>query len=195
MTDIYLAKTANGFQPATEIDADKCSSWKIGDVIRVKAQKPRNGKHHRKGMALLNLGFEYWEPRVSFLTAGERHMANVIAERLDAMGGGTGVIIEQVMQIAKAVEDSRRDKIGELEKSFEAYRKDITVKAGFYELERGPSGIVKTAQSISYDKMSQESFSEWYKAAFGIIWNETLSKHFESEQQAEQAVNNMFEYV
>lgn len=193
--EFYLLRTVSGFQPATEQDMEAVQAFKVGDVIRVMAQKPRNGRHHRKGFALLQLGFNYWEPPVSLLTAGERHMAQVIAERLDAMGGGSGVIVEQVAMIAKEMEDKRRDQIGELEKSFDAFRKDITIRAGFYEVEMSPNGIQKRAKSLAFDKMPQEEFSKWYKAAFGVLWNMILSRHFPNEQEAEKAACQLLEFV
>lgn len=193
--EFYLLRTVSGFQPATEQDLEACHAFKVGDVIRVLAQKPRNGRHHRKGFALLQLGFNYWVPPVSLLTAGERHMAQVIAEKLDTMGGGSGVIIEQVLQIAKGLEESRRDQIGELEKSFDAFRKDITIRSGFYDIEMSPSGIQKRAKSLSFSAMPQEEFSRWYKSVFSVLWNLVLSRHFDSEQDMENAVNQMLEFV
>jgi len=193
--EFYLLRTVSGWQPATEHDLSFCQPYKVGDVIRVTAQKPRNGKHHRKAFALLQLSFNYWEPPISFLTSGERHMAQVIAERLDAMGGGSGVIISQVSQIAQQVAGSRRDKLGEPEKSFEAFRKDITIRAGYYDIELSPSGISKKAKSLSFSAMPQDEFSEWYKAAFGVLWNLVLSKHFPTEQEAEEAANQMLEFI
>lgn len=193
--EFYLIRTVSGFQPATEQDLEACMPYKVGDVIRFMAQKPRNGKHHRKGFALLQLGFNYWEGNSSFLTAGEKNMASFLADKLDKMAGGSGVIVQAISELVKQKEKQRMDKIGVIEKSFNAYRKEVTIKAGFYDIERSPSGIKKHAHSLSYDRMPQESFNEWYKASFGIIWNETLSKHFASEKEADDAANNMLEYI
>jgi len=193
--EIHLKKINQGFFPATEQDQEACRLYKVGDTIRFKAQKPRNGAHHRKGFALLQLGFSYWEPPTEPLTAGERHMAQIIADRLDAMGGGSGVIVEQVALIAKEVADNRLLRIGELEKSFDAFRKDVTIRAGFYDLEMSPSGLQKKARSLSFGSMAQEDFNAWYKAVFSVIWNLVLVRHFETEEQMENAVNSMLEYL
>ena len=57
-----LVKTLSGMLPA-DPDSDK---WyrkrKLGAVIRVKATEIRNYGFLKKFFALLNLGFEYWQP-------------------------------------------------------------------------------------------------------------------------------------
>ena len=195
MSEFYLTKTLTGFAPATEQDLESCQAYKVGDVIRVKAQRPRNGQHHRKGFALLQLGFTYWEPPESLLTAGERHMASVIAGSLEAAGGRTGAITAAIKEIVEVIEYERADQHGTPEKSFTAFRKDITIRAGFYDVQMTPSGITKTAQSLSFDKMPQEDFNTWYKAAFGVLWNLIMSRHFDSKDDMENAVNKMLDYA
>lgn len=195
MNEIHLIRTVSGFQPCTDQDFEKCVPYKLGSVIRVIAQKPRNGTHHRKGMALLQLGFDYWEPSESYLTAGERYIADHIAKRLESIAGSSGVITEQINAIVSEVEQARFKNIGEVEKSFDAYRKDVTIKAGFYDVEMGVNGIRKKAKSLSYSKMPQEDFSAWYKAVFSVIWKESLSRHFATEAEAESAINEMLNFL
>jgi len=53
----YLTKLKSGvFSPTYPSDHDKAVKVVIGGEVR--ATEARNPKHHRKGMALLNLGFE-----------------------------------------------------------------------------------------------------------------------------------------
>lgn len=195
MSEFYLHRTLTGFVPASEQDLEDCQAYKVGEVIRVKAQKPRNGAHHRKGMALLQLGFTYWEPPESLLTSGERHMASTIAGALEAAGGRTGVITEAINRIVEGIEQERKNQLGEPEKSFTAFRKDITIRAGFYDVIMTPSGISKTAKSLAFEKMPQEEFSKLYKAILGVLWNMILSQHFDSEDDMENAVNQMLDYI
>lgn len=60
--EISLAKTISGlqgFDPSTREWLDKL---KTGDVIRADFKKARNPAFHRKGMSLLSLAYEYWQP-------------------------------------------------------------------------------------------------------------------------------------
>ena len=60
--EISLIKTINGwhgFDPPTREWLDK---KKPGALIRSDFKQARNPAFHRKGMSLLSLAFEYWEP-------------------------------------------------------------------------------------------------------------------------------------
>jgi hypothetical protein len=49
---VALAKTSSGrIIPATEEDRTKLRAWRPGEVVVVKATRPRNVDHHRKFMA------------------------------------------------------------------------------------------------------------------------------------------------
>lgn len=53
---IDLVKTrARGVQPATEQDLQALQKVKYGDMLPVHIRRPRNGDHHRKFFALVNL--------------------------------------------------------------------------------------------------------------------------------------------
>ena len=63
MTTITLEKTIDGtLRPLTDQDRENLKRWKTGDIAIMDLIKPRNGKFHRKFMAMVNLAFEYWEP-------------------------------------------------------------------------------------------------------------------------------------
>jgi hypothetical protein len=60
--EIALIKTKGGWQgfdPATTAWLEK---KKVLDVIHADFKKSRNPAFHRKGMSLLSLAYEYWEP-------------------------------------------------------------------------------------------------------------------------------------
>nr|WP_315902461.1 DUF1367 family protein [Serratia marcescens] len=40
----------------------------------------------------------------------------------------------------------------------------------------------------------QEKFDKVYSGVAGVIWNETLQRHFVDECEVEQAVNRLMEY-
>lgn len=63
MSELALIKTATGVMiPATTQDADFLSKIKTGQVIRAEFKRMRNYRFHKKFFALLNIGFDAWEP-------------------------------------------------------------------------------------------------------------------------------------
>ncbi len=63
MPDLTFTKYGPGtIGPSDKPTDDYCQKMKIGDTIHGKFTKMRNPLLHRKLFALLNLGFEYWEP-------------------------------------------------------------------------------------------------------------------------------------
>ena len=59
MPDIFLTKMQGGMLcAASPQDYALMKSWSVGDVLKAKVGKPRNGGHHRKAFALINFIFE-----------------------------------------------------------------------------------------------------------------------------------------
>ncbi len=48
------------------------SKFKLGDVLVAEFKRVRNPAFHRRFFALLNLGFEYWEPTGGAISSNER---------------------------------------------------------------------------------------------------------------------------
>ena len=63
MPEVMLSRTNYGFMPVTEDDQENMKSVKMGELIKVKWSKPRNYEFHKKFFALLNVGFDHWEPQ------------------------------------------------------------------------------------------------------------------------------------
>ena len=55
-------KTNHGLAPYTSADIEWFDKLKIAAIVHGEFKKVRNPKFHRKFFALLNLGYEYWEP-------------------------------------------------------------------------------------------------------------------------------------
>lgn len=70
MTEISLVKLPDGGlkgmsdrdQLAYNRFRSRLKNAEPGEVIEIEAKLPRNSRFHRKFFALLNLGFEHWEP-------------------------------------------------------------------------------------------------------------------------------------
>lgn len=62
MTDVVLIKTPTGLVPADDDSSETVKHWKQGELVRAKVSRVRNPKFHRKFFAMLDLGFDAWEP-------------------------------------------------------------------------------------------------------------------------------------
>ncbi len=62
MTDVYLQNTGVGLVPSSEQDKEALGVMRLGEIVKAKISRPRNIKLHRKFFALLNIGFDAWEP-------------------------------------------------------------------------------------------------------------------------------------
>ena len=61
--DLSFIKTGTAaYRPADSITEEYDKKIKVGQVVHGNFRKMRNPKFHRKFFALLQLGFEYWEP-------------------------------------------------------------------------------------------------------------------------------------
>jgi len=63
MPEVMLSRTNYGFMPVTEDDQENMKSVKMGELIKVKRSKPRNYELHKKFFALLNVGYDHFEPQ------------------------------------------------------------------------------------------------------------------------------------
>ncbi len=63
MAEALLKRVGEGFLPVPSAnDPDAFKSVHAGETIRVVFTKPRNSKYHRKFFAMLNVGYEAFEP-------------------------------------------------------------------------------------------------------------------------------------
>jgi len=57
MAEVYFRKTLTGIEPSDDEGWDALKRFALGEEMRVTLVKPRNPKFHKKGMALLRVGF------------------------------------------------------------------------------------------------------------------------------------------
>lgn len=195
MAELFFNKTLNGLVPADEHSAEVFKKWKAGGVIRGEFKQVRNGKYHRRFFALLNLTFDYWEPSAGVLTEQEKRIITKFVNLLEHHSGNSGTIKDLGRQFLKQVAERRKESIPAVTKSFEAFRKQIIIDSGFYSLAHTTSGIKKEADSISFANMDEDQFRELYRAVFSTAWNQVLSKTFPSEQEAQNAIDNLLSLV
>lgn len=194
-----LVKTTDGaLIPATAYDAELLGQMKIGKSYKVelKEKSNRSYQHHKLFFGgLLPLAFEYWQPTSGMMREGEAEAVKwVINEICKLSGADAAVLMELAEQSLQKLARKRSDKYGIAASSLEAFRKWLTIEAGYFDVIQTPSGVRKEAKSISFAGMSQEEFNAFYKACFDVAWNMMLRAVFDSEEAAQEAaVNRMME--
>ena len=82
--ELQLIKQSSGILiPATPETSDILQSKiKLGAVLVAEFRQVRNPAFHRRFFALLNLGFEYWEPTGGAISSNERKLVNGMPDSL-----------------------------------------------------------------------------------------------------------------
>ncbi|PSU69826.1 hypothetical protein C9J22_13185 [Photobacterium phosphoreum] len=195
MAKIALVKTQGGaLVPLTDDDKNFIDKKRVGTVLECDFKTLRNPMFHRKYFALLNLGFDYWNPTGGTVSPAERGLLMRFVRMLAQYGGEERILQEMASGYLDHLSVHRAQL--ETEKSFEAYRKWVIVEAGWYDQVVLPNGsILREAKSIRFAKMDDVEFSELYQASFGVLWNSILNSYFGDEQEVELAVNRLLGYL
>lgn len=195
VAEVALVKREDGaLIPAANIDIETLANWKVGSAYKVKAIKmnPRALDFHRLYWAgLIGLTLDYWEPAGGLIGPSEKKVLN----GLIAYGRTTGINSDGLGQFIKHyVNDLKRSRAGKVEiphKSKESLHEWIKEEVGLYDLVLTPRGTKRVTKSINFNAMSEEQFRAFYKKAFSVCWNFILTKTFDDEAQAEQAINQL----
>jgi len=131
MAQLQLIKhSSNILIPATPETSDFLQSkCKLGAVLEAEFRQLRNPAFHRKFFALLNLGFEYWEPTGGAISSNERRLVTGYAKFLSTFGSSEGALLDTAEQYLARIADRRGGSIS-ICKSFDAYRSWVIVEAG-----------------------------------------------------------------
>lgn len=118
---------------------------RLGDVLVAEFRRVRNPAFHRRFFALLNLGFEYWEPTGGTISSNERKLITGYAKFTASYGGNEGALIDAAEQYLEQVAYRRVTNGISLCKSFDAYRSWVIVEAGHFDAIQLPDGTLKTS--------------------------------------------------
>ncbi|CAD5354804.1 protein of unknown function [Enterobacter cancerogenus] len=123
MAQLQLIKQSSGILiPATPETSDLLQSKiKLGAVLVADFKQVRNPAFHRRFFALLNLGFEYWEPTGGSISSNERKLVTGYAKFLASYGGNEGALLDAAEQYLERIADKLTGSISAC-KSFDAYR-------------------------------------------------------------------------
>lgn len=196
--ELQLIKHSSGILiPATPETSDVLQSKiKLGAVLVAEFRQVRNPAFHRRFFALLNLGFEYWEPTGGAISSNERKLVNGYAKFLAAFGGNEGALLDAAEQYLEQVASRRITNGISLCKSFDAYRAWVIVEAGHYDAIQLPDGTLrKHPRSIAFANMDETEFLQLYKAALDVLWRWVLSRAFKDQREAENAASQLMSFA
>ncbi|WP_336222794.1 DUF1367 family protein [Enterobacter bugandensis] len=196
--ELQLIKHHSGILiPATPETSDILQSKiRLGDVLIAEFRRVRNSAFHRRFFALLNLGFEYWEPTGGAISSNERKLVTGYAKFLASYGGNEGALIDAAEQYLEQVAHRRVTNGISLCKSFDAYRSWVIVEAGHFDTIQLPDGTLKKhPRSISFANMDELEFQQLYKAALDVLWRWVLSRSFRSRDEAENVAAQLLGFA
>ena len=196
MAQLQLIKhSSNILIPATPETSDFLQSkCKLGAVLVADFKQVRNPVFHRRFFALLNLGFEYWEPNGGAISSNERRLVTGYAKYLASFGGSETALLDAAEQYLDRIADKRTGSISAC-KSFDAYRAWVTVESGHYDAIQLPDGTLrKHPRSIAFANMDETEFQQLYKAALDVLWRWILSRAFRDQREAENAAAQLLSF-
>lgn len=180
--------------PASAADQVQLAKLKVGQAVRVDITRasPRSLEHHRLYWGgLIELAFDYWEPKGGLVASSELSTLKRFADWLDRKGNNSGAVRRACRAFVVELREMRMGKIETPEKSREALHDWIKIEAGYFHYEITPTGMRKVPVSINFYSMDQDAFNLYYKAAFSVVWRFILSRTFSSEAEAENAINQL----
>ena len=196
--EVTLVKGQDGaLRPASAADQDHMGKFKTGQAVRVSVTqiKSRSLQHHRLYWGgLIELTMDYWEPTGGLVSLSETSTLKRFADWLDRKGGNSGAIRRACAAFLDELRHSRGLRIDAPHKSREALHEWIKMEAGYYRLEETPGGVRRVPLSINFNAMSQDEFGVFYKAAFSVVWRFILSRAFEDDNQAQNAIDQLLQF-
>lgn len=196
--ELQLIKHHSGILiPATPETRDILQSkTRLGDILVAEFRRVRNPAFHWRFFALLNLGFEYWEPTGGAISSNERKLITGYAKFLASYAGNEGALIDAAEHYLEQVAYRRVTNGISLCKSFDAYRSWVIVEAGHFDAIQLPDGTLKKhPRSISFANMDELEFQQLYKAALDVLWRWVLSRSFRSRDEAENVAAQLLGFA
>lgn len=191
MAALALIRTAHGLVPATEADREQVQKLKAGQTVHGNFVRMRNAKFHGKFFSMLDLAYDYWEPKGGLIPRQELRGIQGLAKYFEDLNQRPGQLQVAVGEYLKKLEADRAERFPAVDKSREAFREWVTIEAGHYNLVQTPEGIRREAKSISWAAMDDTAFEPLYRDVFNACWRLVLSAHFETETAAMAAADLM----
>nr|VUD31410.1 Protein of uncharacterised function (DUF1367) [Raoultella sp. NCTC 9187] len=197
MAQLHLIKQTQGILiPATQETSDFLQSkCRLGAILEADYKLVRNPAFHRRYFALLNLGFDYWEPTGGAISSNERKLVYGYASFLAAYGGNESALLDAAEQYLDRVAEKRAGSIS-ICKSFGRLSGVGHCRGRHYDAIQLPDGTLKKhPRSISFSSMDETEFQELYKASLDVLWRWILSRSFASQLEAENTANQLLNFA
>lgn len=137
----HWIKTFAGLVPDDPSSREWFDKLKPGEGVRGEFRKVRNYRFLKKWFALLNVGFENWDP------------------------------------------PSINSKYGPPEKSFDRFRADVTILAGFYDVTIRLDGSTRIEpKSVSFANMEDDQFADLYSKTIDVLIKHVYGSGMTPEQ-------------
>lgn len=83
-----------------------------------------------------------------------------------------------------------------IEKNFEAFRRDVTIRAGHFTPVWDLNGKLRLdPKSIAFDQMDDLEFTDVYNDVLSVVWNDVLRHaHYESKAHVERVVAELLRF-
>ncbi len=182
--------------PATPDTVDFVNNkLKLGALVTADFKRVRNPGFHRKFFSLLNLGFEYWEPVGGAISPAEKKLLREYILYLASYVGSEDTLTAVADEYFLKVSTRRASNISTT-KSFDAFRRWVTIESGHYDVYQLPDGsLLKEPRSISFAKMDELEFNDLFKATLDVLWTFILSKSFTDQRAVENAASQLMGYA
>ena len=181
MGEILLTKTMNGFVPQDPVSQEAAEGFRTGETMRCKYTKARNPQFHRKFFALLNVGYDAWEPMDAAFTDKDNALLKKFVSWLRRWGHIPGAQCQADLDAMVEKFSGEWEGSDEAEKNFEQFREDITILAGYYETRTRLDGSLRVvAKSVSFSKMDGEEFEKLYSSVINVLLNKVLVNYDEA---------------
>lgn len=81
-------------------------------------------------------------------------------------------------------------------RNFEAFREELTIAAGFYEIVLRLDGVTQLrAKSLSFGSMGEQEFEEVFKGLKAVVWSHVMAnKGTYTPEQFENVLAQLLEY-
>ena len=182
--------------PVDAVDIEVVTQLKSGQPykVEIKSQSDRSLKHHRLFYGgLVRMAMDFYEPTGGLVTSSEKAGAKSFAKFLAGHGVDKETMQTAYKEWLAATTESRKARIESPPMTIDSFVAWLKVEAGHYEIEQTPAGIRKVPKSINFNALSQSDFNLFYQNCFGVVWRLVLSRHYSSEGEAQNAIDQLLE--
>lgn len=200
MEEIMMVRTSVGLTPATEHDRELFNqAFAPGEPVKVKLTEPKKRSYQFHKLyygGLLGLVKHYWVPQTGLVQPIEERTINGFCEFL----GQHGISLDAQQNLAKHymhnLHNRRIGKIAPRPATTGEIHRWVKNQLGYYDTVRLPDGTLeREPHSISFAKMDQKEFEQFYKKAVDLLWDFVLCQKFPSREAANNAMQQMMQFA